>query len=159
MIQSNTFAQLQRATLIVAMALLLQTSTLAADECSSEHLQKFYDLLPVLVWPLAAIAIVTLILLTYALKVRTKPEIIPEPPSDTRLNQEDITHTFISAIPTLTRELNLEVATTEQVETFDSSHTEKVLWGLVNARDLPVPHQAPCPRCDSSICCLLSTWR
>jgi len=38
---------------------------------------------------------------------------------DDRFTQENITDTFISAIPTLTKEMNLEVATSNQTEVFE----------------------------------------
>jgi hypothetical protein len=43
-----------------------------------------------------------------------------------------ITEAFLSSIPTITAELNLEVATTEQIETFDRTDKLSVLWGFLH---------------------------
>lgn len=45
---------------------------------------------------------------------------------------EQLTSRFISAIPEITRELNLEVATIEQTETFERSEGKTALWGLLD---------------------------
>lgn len=47
--------------------------------------------------------------------------------ADDRFNQENITHTFISAIPTLTKELNLEVATSHQTEVLERKDDRNIL--------------------------------
>jgi len=49
-----------------------------------------------------------------------------------KFTNENITASFVAAIPTITRELNLEVATATQVETFTRSSNKTVLWGLVD---------------------------
>lgn len=47
-------------------------------------------------------------------------------------SNENITTTFVAALPTITRQLNLEVATTHQVEVFERTDTKELLWGLVD---------------------------
>ncbi len=62
---------------------------------------------------------------------------LPVPPSSPSLPTPDpfsaqhITRTFVAALPNLTRELNLEVATTRQVEFFERSDQKSTLWGLL----------------------------
>ena len=56
-----------------------------------------------------------------------------EPPQ--RFTNENITASFVAAIPTITRELNLEVATATQTETFTQSSSKTLLWGLVDLGD------------------------
>jgi hypothetical protein len=46
---------------------------------------------------------------------------------DERFNEHNITHTFISAIPKLTKEMNLEVATSHQTEVFERTDTRRLL--------------------------------
>ena len=53
----------------------------------------------------------------------------PVPPSLDPFSEQLITQTFVSALPTLTRELNLEVATSYQVETLERTDSRKV-WGI-----------------------------
>lgn len=48
---------------------------------------------------------------------------------DNRFDEQHITHTFIAAIPTLTREMNLEVAVSKQTEVFEKTDSKK-LWGI-----------------------------
>ena len=38
----------------------------------------------------------------------------------------------MSALPTITRQLNLEVATTHQVEVFERIDTKRLLWGWID---------------------------
>ena len=45
---------------------------------------------------------------------------------------EQLTQRFISAIPSLTRELSLEIATTRQIETFERSHSRSVLRSWID---------------------------
>ncbi len=51
-----------------------------------------------------------------------------EPPA--RFTNENITASFVAAIPTITRELNLELATATQTETFTQSSKKTLLWGF-----------------------------
>ena len=64
---------------------------------------------------------------TWLLRRKAPPQPHPAPFSD-----EHITHTFVAALPTITRELNLEVATARQVEVFERTDARQVLWGLLN---------------------------
>ena len=52
---------------------------------------------------------------------------VPDP-----FSNEHITSTFVVALPTITRELNLEVATVRQMESFERTNARQVLWGLLN---------------------------
>src|SRR5258708_7793487 len=45
---------------------------------------------------------------------------------------EQLTQRFISAIPSLTRELSLEIATTRQIETFERSHSRSILRSWID---------------------------
>lgn len=45
---------------------------------------------------------------------------------------QHITRTFVAALPNLTRELNLEVATSRQVEFFERRDQKSTLWGLID---------------------------
>lgn len=56
---------------------------------------------------------------------------LPPPPPDP-FSAQQITQTFIAALPTLTRELNLEVATTTQTEFFERRDQKSTLWGLLD---------------------------
>jgi hypothetical protein len=58
-------------------------------------------------------------------KATTRPG--PDP-----FSNEHITSTFVAALPAITRELNLEVATARQVEIFERTDARQVLWGLLN---------------------------
>jgi hypothetical protein len=58
-------------------------------------------------------------------KPATRP--IPDP-----FSNEHITSTFVAALPTITRELNLEVATVRQMESFERTEARQVLWGLLD---------------------------
>ena len=55
----------------------------------------------------------------------------PELPA-AQFTNENITQRFTSAIPEITRELNLEVATTKQIESFGCSDNLCLLWGLID---------------------------
>jgi len=65
------------------------------------------------------------------LYLNRKPTPAPnEPP--TRFTNQDLTARFTASIPELTSELNLELATCKQVETFTQSDGCTVLWGLLD---------------------------
>jgi hypothetical protein len=49
-----------------------------------------------------------------------------------RFTDADITQRFVSSLPELTAELNLEVATVRQVETFTRSDQRSLLWALLD---------------------------
>ena len=69
--------------------------------------------------------------LTYAIK-RYAPSQPGNSQEPARFTNENITASFTAAIPTITRELNLEVATALQIETFTRSSARTLLWGLVD---------------------------
>jgi hypothetical protein len=50
----------------------------------------------------------------------------------TQFTSENITQRFTSAIPEITRELNLEVATSKQIESFGCSDNLSILFGLID---------------------------
>ena len=54
-------------------------------------------------------------------------EPLPKPPLSGPFSHEQITHTFISSLPTLSRELNLEVASARQTELIEVSENKTVL--------------------------------
>ncbi len=57
------------------------------------------------------------------------PALNQSPP---RFTQQDLTARFTASIPEITSELNLELATCKQVETFTQSDGCTVLWGLLD---------------------------
>ena len=82
-------------------------------------------------WPLCLVALGALALRGWSLYQQQARNRLPEPEDDP-FSDERITTTFVAAIPTLTRELNLEVATSEQVEFFERSDQKTLLWGLLD---------------------------
>ena len=59
--------------------------------------------------------------------ISPEPELPPTP-----FTSENITQRFTSAIPEITRELNLEVATSKQIESFGCSDNLRLLFGLID---------------------------
>jgi hypothetical protein len=55
-----------------------------------------------------------------------------EEPYSSWTTSDRLTRRFISAIPSLTRELSLEIATTRQVETFERSHSRSILRSWID---------------------------
>jgi hypothetical protein len=51
---------------------------------------------------------------------------------EAQFTSENITQRFTSAIPEITRELNLEVASSKQIESFGCSDRLCLLWGLID---------------------------
>jgi hypothetical protein len=72
---------------------------------------------------LALLAILGMIALKKSGKIPTVKDLLPDP----RFNEENITHTFIAALPTLTREMNLEVASSKQTEVLERSNARRFL--------------------------------
>ncbi len=70
--------------------------------------------------------------LAYAVKRYAPPKNDNSQESPPKFTNENITASFVAAIPTITRELNLEVATATQTETFTQSSSKTLLWGLVD---------------------------
>jgi len=68
-----------------------------------------------------------------------KPKSEPVQP----FTDEDLTERFVSAIPEITRELNLELATATYNETFKKQSELKTLWGLINLGTSSVLIQVP----------------
>ncbi len=52
--------------------------------------------------------------------------------SEPRFTNQNITQRFRAALPEITAELNLELATARQIETFTRSDQRTILWGLVD---------------------------
>jgi hypothetical protein len=74
-----------------------------------------------------AVTVAALAALFYAARRMRPPT---EPP--VKFTDETLTASFTAAIPTITRELNLEVATATQTETFTRSSAKTALWGWVD---------------------------
>jgi len=70
---------------------------------------------------LALLAIAVIMALRKSGRIPAVKDLLPDP----RFNEENITHTFIAALPTLTRELNLEVARSKQTEVLERSHARR----------------------------------
>ena len=99
----------------------------------------------VLAWPFAAVAVVGLFVTAWLVQRWRSPDhrLARRSDGDPRFSREQITETSISALPTLTRELNLEVATSRQTETFERTESKSLLWGWLdlgtNVASLRVP--------------------
>ncbi len=74
-----------------------------------------------------AVTVAALAAVIYASRRMRSPA---EPP--VKFTDETLTASFTAAIPTITRELNLEVATATQTETFTRSSAKTALWGWVD---------------------------
>jgi hypothetical protein len=72
---------------------------------------------------LALLAIPVIVTLRKPGKIPAVKDLLP----DNRFNEENITHTFIAALPTLTREMNLEVASSKQTEVLERSDDNRFL--------------------------------
>ncbi len=107
-------------------------------------------LLTLVVWLASASAlivvfVVSVLLLLWWLVRRMKNRSTPaEPePSEERFSDRAITGTFRSALPTLTPELHLEVASSRQLEVFRQSDQRTAFWGCLdlgtNEAELRVP--------------------
>jgi hypothetical protein len=86
---------------------------------------------------LALLAIPVIIALRKSGKIPAVKDLLPDP----RFSEENITHTFIAALPTLTREMNLEVASSKQTEVLERSN-DKRFWGInlgTNSARMTVP--------------------
>lgn len=70
----------------------------------------------------------------------------PAPPPIQPFTTENLTERFISAIPELTQELNLELATATFNETFTKQSDRTTCWGLM---DLFVLWNLKAPRMDA----------
>lgn len=56
----------------------------------------------------------------------------PDPGSPVKFTNQDITLRFVSSIPEIAAELNLELATCQQVETFTQTDEYTLLWGILD---------------------------
>jgi hypothetical protein len=86
---------------------------------------------------LALLAVPAIIALSKSGKIPAVKDLLPDP----RFTEANITHTFIAALPTLTREMNLEVASSKQTEVLERSDARRFL-GLnlgTNAARMTVP--------------------
>jgi len=72
---------------------------------------------------LALLAVPVVIALRKSGKIPAIKDLLPDP----KFNEQNITHTFIAALPTLTREMNLEVASSKQTEVLERSHARRFL--------------------------------
>ncbi len=82
----------------------------------------------------------TLTALWLVQRAKRKPT---SPPSLPPFTQENLTTRFVSAIPELTRELNLELATATFPETFTKASALSCCWGLLNLGTSTVQVQVP----------------
>ena len=83
-------------------------------------------------WIVGATALGALAILVYAARKGATPQPSEPTPPPRQFTNEDLTATFVAAIPTITRELNLETATANQIETFTQSSAKSTLWGMVD---------------------------
>jgi len=72
---------------------------------------------------LALLAAAGIMALRKSGKIPAVKDLLPDP----RFNEENTTHTFIAALPTLTREMNLEVASSKQTEVLERSDAKRFL--------------------------------
>jgi hypothetical protein len=86
-------------------------------------------------WVTSAATVAAIAALAYAVKRYTPPKNNDSQEPPPKFTNENITVRFVAAIPTITRELNLEVATATQTETFTQSSSKTLLWGLVDLGD------------------------
>ena len=75
---------------------------------------------------LAAVIVIVLVGLLFAVTDKIGLPKLKALLPDQRFNEEHITHTFIAAIPTLTREMNLEVAISKQTEVLEKNESRKM---------------------------------
>jgi hypothetical protein len=62
------------------------------------------------------------------------PQTAREPVAEAGLSDKQITQSFLAAIPRITRQLNLEIATSTQTEVFERTQGKTVLWGALEVR-------------------------
>jgi len=74
-----------------------------------------------------AVVLGTGALVAWMLKNKRVVSTVPNP-----FSNDQITSTFCAALPTITRQLNLEVATTHQVEVFERTDSKELLWGMID---------------------------
>ena len=79
------------------------------------------------------------------------------PPNPQPFTNEDLTGRFVSAIPELTQELNLELATATFNETFTRKSGLTTLWGLLDLGTSIVQVQVPVTY--RYHLCLRDAWR
>ena len=126
-------------------ALLLFTTNLPAADGETSPTPPPPEWWHVFAWPFAAVAVAGLFVTAWLVQRWRTPDsaLARRPSGDLRFSREHITETFISALPTLTRELNLEVATSRQTETFERTESKSLLWGWLdlgtNVASLRVP--------------------
>jgi len=118
---------------IVASLLLLCGPNIPAGEGRIDPARDIAPVLPQAIWPLIFLLVAAIAALAYLLKNKWQKEKQPERPiRDNRWSCKQITQTFISAIPSMTRELNLELATSTQTEILAKSDTKSMLWDWLN---------------------------
>jgi hypothetical protein len=71
-------------------------------------------------------------MLAYVAKRNAPPGQVDSKDTTKQFTNENITASFIAAIPAISRELNLEVATATQTETFTRSSSKTALWGWID---------------------------
>ena len=112
---------------------LIHESTLLAD---AQHFSS-----PGL-WVTGTASIAVIAALAYAAK---RHALLKQGDSEApkQFTNENITASFVAAIPSITRELNLEVATATQTETFTQTSRRTLLWGWLDLGSSVVQVRVP----------------
>ncbi len=135
--------------ILIYAAILL----LALSHCGCSSLLPI-DLGRSIIWPLVTLVIVLAALVFFGYSGGFQLPIV-RGPEDVRFTEAHITQTFIAAIPTLTQEMNLEVASSKQTETLERTDDQK-LFGLdlgTNTARIAVPVTY------RYYICLYETWK
>lgn len=111
---------------IVAAALLYASIFLEAK--AQENLET-HSTADFITWPLAAIIATVTLALTY---LRRKKAIESKPVASRTLSSQELTQSFISAIPSLASVANLEVAIAKVTEVLERTDEKHLFWGLLD---------------------------
>jgi hypothetical protein len=114
------------------VALFLYCSNIQAGEANSTIRETL--LRQHLLGPTALILLVLIVIILRFLFRRTPPkeQTALEPVPEASLSDQQITQSFLAAIPRITRQLNLEIATSTQTEVFERAQGRTVLWGALD---------------------------
>jgi hypothetical protein len=113
------------------VAISLYCSDIRAGETNStipETLLRQHLLGPAALIVLALMVII----LRFLLRRTPPPQTVLAPVPEAELSDEQITQSFVAAIPRITRQLNLEIATSTQTEVFERTEGKTVLWGALD---------------------------
>jgi len=121
-----------RALLAIIVSLLLCGPNTPADQ-GHDAAGDIPSLLPQIIWTPILLLVAALASFAYLLKDKWQKERKPDQPLlDNRWLSQQITQTFISAIPSMTKELNLELATSTQTEILSKSDAKSMLFDWLN---------------------------